>query len=96
MLNKTYKFLLLLNIFFFLTINSFSIEPSIFVQSTVNRASQALGDSISKEKKIKLLKEIAKETVDINGIGLYTLGKHRKSLSNNQKKNIEYFLKSIF
>ena len=100
MLNKTYKFLLLLNIFFFLTINSFSIEPSIFVQSTVNRASQALGDSISKEKKIKLLKEIAKETVDINGIGLYTLGKHRKSLSNNQKKKYrilfeKYFLKSF-
>jgi phospholipid transport system substrate-binding protein len=57
---------------------SYSIEPDIFVQSTVNRASQVLSDNITKIKKIEKLKDIAKETVDINGIGLYTLGLYRK------------------
>ena len=100
MLNKTYKFLLLLNIFFFLTINSFSIEPSIFVQSTVNRASKVLGENFSKDEKISKLKTIAKETVDIRGIGFYTLGSFRKTLNEKQKKEYEnlfeqYFLKSF-
>ena len=54
--------------------NALSIEPDIFVQSTVNRASSILASEISKSEKIEKLKLIAKETVDINGIGLYTLG----------------------
>ena len=78
----------------------FSIEPDVFVQSTVNRASQILSKDISKEEKINLLKTIAKETVDIEGIGSYSLGSARKNLSNNQKKiyfNLfeNYFLKSF-
>ena len=68
----------------------FSIEPEIFVQSTVNRASQVLSKDISKEDKINELKSIAKETVDIRGIGFYTLGSARKNLDNDQK--IKYFL----
>ena len=76
------------------------MEPDIFVQSTVNRASKLLGEDISKSEKIEKLKLIAKETVDINGIGFYTLGAKRKSLS-DEEKNIysnlfeEYFLKSF-
>ena len=61
------------------------MEPDIFVQSTVNRASKILTDNISKEKKIQELQNIAKETVDINGIGFYTLGSARKNLSSEQK-----------
>ena len=57
----------------------FSIEPEIFVQSTVNRASQVLSKDISKEDKINELKSIAKETVDIRGIGFYTIGSARKN-----------------
>ena len=72
--------------FFSITFNSFSIEPDIFVQSTVNRASKLLGEDISKDEKIKKLKVIAKETVDIKGIGFYTLGKKRKSLNEIDKK----------
>ena len=77
-----------------------SLEPEIFVQSTVNRASQVLSRNISKEDKINQLKTIAKETVDIKGIGFYSLGSIRKNLDNNQKqKYIElfesYFLKSF-
>ena len=78
----------------------FSIEPEIFVQSTVNRASQALSKDISKEDKINQLKSIAKETVDIKGIGFYSLGSARKNLNNNQKQKYfelfeNYFLKTF-
>ena len=94
------KLLIFLIIFFSLTSNSFSIEPDIFVQSTVNRASKLLGEDISKDEKIEKLKEIAKETVDIRGIGFYTLGKKRKSLNEQEKKRYTelfegYFLKSF-
>ena len=94
------KLLIFLIVFFSLTFNSFSIEPDIFVQSTVNRASKLLGENISKNEKIEKLKEIAKETVDIRGIGFYTLGKKRKSLNEQEKKRYAelfegYFLKSF-
>ena len=58
------ELLIFLIIFFSTTLNSFSIEPDIFVQSTVNRASKLLGEDISKNEKIEKLKLIAKETVD--------------------------------
>ena len=87
--------------FYFLILgNTHSIEPDVFVQSTVNRASKILSENLSKEEKINQLKLIAEETVDINGIGFYTLGSIRKNLNNNQKKKYselfrEYFLKSF-
>tara|TARA_B100000989_G_scaffold197561_1_gene149225 strand:+ start:208 stop:798 length:591 start_codon:yes stop_codon:yes gene_type:complete len=94
------KLIVFLVVFFSTTLNSFSIEPDIFVQSTVNRASKLLGEDISKDEKIKKLKLIAKETVDIRGIGFYTLGKKRNSINENEKKKYaelfeEYFLKSF-
>jgi phospholipid transport system substrate-binding protein len=77
-----------------------SIEADIFVQSTVNRASEALNNKFSKEEKIEKLKEIASETVDIKGIGFYTLGAYRKNISDDQIRQYEtlfkqYFLKSF-
>ena len=86
-----------------LTINFNSvqaIEPDVFVQSTVNRASQILSKNISKQEKIDQLEIIAKETVDIIGIGYYSLGSKRKELNENQKKKYSklfegYFLKSF-
>ena len=94
------KLLVFSIVFFSITFNSFSIEPDIFVQSTVNRASKLLGEDITKDQKIEKLKLIAKETVDIKGIGFYTLGKKRKSLNEQEKKRYaelfeEYFLKSF-
>ena len=79
---------------------SISVEPDEFVQSIVDKASKVLANNISKEQRIKKLKLIAMESVDIRGIGLYTLGSHRKNLSDNQKKEYndlfyEYFLKSF-
>ena len=97
---KFNKILLVIFIYFFSLNKSFSIEPDIFVQSTVNRASKILSENLSKEKKIDELKKIAIETVDIKGIGLYTLGPIRKNLSDDQKKRYselfeKYFLKSF-
>ena len=96
----------LLPLFIFVLINilninhSYSIEPDVFVQSTVNRASEVLSSKLSKKEKIDKLKEIASETVDIRGIGFYTLSTYRKSISDDQIKQYEilfkqYFLKSF-
>ena len=79
---------------------SISVEPDEFVQSIVDKASKVLANNLNKEQRIKKLKLIAMESVDIKGIGLYTLGSHRKNLSDNQKKEYndlfyEYFLKSF-
>ena len=76
--------------------NAYSIQPEVFVQSTVNRASEILSKNISKEEKIDGLKIIAKETVDIKGIGFYSLGSARKVLSDNQKKKYFYLFENYF
>ena len=77
-----------------------SIEPDIFVQSTVNRAAKTLSGNLSKNERIEKLKEIAKDTVDINGIGFYTLGAYRKTINDTQLEQYkilfeQYFLKSF-
>ena len=79
---------------------SFSIEPDVFIQSTVNRAADTLGGNFTRDERIEQLKQIAKDTVDITGIGYYSLGSHRKNLSKEQlstykKAFEEYFLKSF-
>jgi len=87
-------------IYFFSSTNVNAIEADVFVQSTVNRASTALSKEISKKAKIDELKIIAKETVDIEGIGFYTLGVYRKQMNENELKEYlklfeQYFLKSF-
>ena len=77
-----------------------SIEADVFIQSTVNRAAKTLGGNLTKEERVNKLKDIARDTVDINGIGFYSLGAHRKNLTKNQlnkykKVFAEYFLKSF-
>ena len=97
------KFKKIFIIVFLLHINNntaYSIEPDVFVQSTVNRASQVLSENISKEEKIDKLKIIAKETVDIKGVGYYSLGSARKNLDEQKIRKYsvlfeEYFLKSF-
>ena len=97
------KFLKIIIILVLFNLNNsqvYSIEPDVFVQSTVNRASQILSKNISKEEKMTQLEIIAKETVDIIGIGYYSLGPKRKELDKNQKKRYVklfegYFLKSF-
>ena len=97
---KTRKIILIVFIYFLTLGNSFSIEADVFVQSTVNRASKILSENLSKDQKINKLKIIAEETVDIKGIGFYTLGSIRKNLNDSQKDKYsklfrEYFLKSF-
>ena len=97
---KLRKFLLVLFFYSLIFSNSYSIEPYVFVQSTVNRASSILSKNISKEDKINELKIIAKETVDISAVGFYSLGSARKTLDENQKIRYSelfesYFLKSF-
>ncbi len=94
------KFFLILLLFSLNTTNVYSLEADVFIQSTVNRAAETLNSNYTKEQRIEKLKEIAKETVDIRGIGFYSLGTHRKNLSKdklNSYINIfeEYFLKSF-
>ena len=100
-INKMIKKLLSI-IFVSIIINNhcIALEADIFVQSTVNRASKLLSENITKEEKIEKLKLIAKDTVDIEGIGLYTLGLARKDLNDIEKEEYtkkfeEYFLKSF-
>ena len=97
---KIWKFLLLVSINFFFLSNSFAIEPYLFVQETVNSASEALNKRLSKEEKMEKLKIIAEKTVDIQGIGNYSLGTYRKTISDQKKDEYfdifeQYFLKSF-
>ena len=97
---KLKKFLLIVLFYLSNFINVYSIEPDVFVQSTVNRASHILSKNITKEEKINELKKVAKETVDIRGVGFYSLGSARKNLNDKQKKTYSelfeaYFLKSF-
>jgi len=99
-MKKISTFTIFLIIIFSSINNSYSIEADIFVQSTVNRAAKTLGGNLSKEERIEKLKDIARDTVDINGIGLYSLGSHKKNLTKDQIDKYQelfsqYFLKSF-
>ena len=97
---KSFFFFLLIFINFIYIKNSFAIDPYSFVQKTADKASEALNKRQSKEEKMEILKTIAKETVDIKGIGFYSLGKHRKNMSDQKKEEYleiftKYFLKTF-
>ena len=99
-MRKIFTFILF-SIIFLSNINySYSIEPDIFIQSTINRAASTLSSNLTNEERISELKQIAKDTVDIKGIGYYSLGSHRKTLDKDQLSIYnntfeEYFLKSF-
>ena len=99
-MKRLFIFTLFVVVFFTNFNRAYSISPDVFIQSTVNRASQILSKDLSKEEKINQLKIIAKETVDIRGVGFYSLGSIRKEISNDQKNTYlnlfeNYFLKSF-
>ena len=98
------KKIFFLILFFTISLTNFnfaySISPDIFIQSTVNRASELLSKNITKSEKMNQLEIIAKENVDIRGIGFYSLGSVRKNLDQKQKEKYsqlfeKYFLKSF-
>ena len=99
-IKKIRKSLIYIVFSFILSSNAFSISPKDFVQQTVDEAAVALGQNLSKELKIVKLKTIANKSVDIEGIGLYSIGKRRKELTDTQKEEYlqifkKYFLKSF-
>ncbi len=99
------KLFFLVSIFFLyfnLTIAvTYNSEPKIFVQELVDDAIKTLSDkSLSNEEKNDFIEKIAKENIDIKGLGLYTLGKIRKDLDEStlneyQELFEKYFLKSL-
>ena len=94
------KFSLIFFVLLLFSEKSFSVEPDKFIQSITDEASKVLVDNFSKDEKMEKLKSIALKSVDIKGIGQYTLGSHRKSLSDSQKEKYnelfkKYFLKSF-
>ena len=97
---KTLKFFLLVSISFCFLSNSFAIEPYLFIQETVDDASEALNKRLSNEEKMEKLKIIAEDTVDIRGMGYYSLGSYRKIITEKKKEEYfiifkQYFLKSF-
>ena len=91
-------FFILIN-FIFLS-NAWSTNASSFINSLTNQASEILSSKLSDEEKIIKLKIIGENSVDIDGVGLYTLGNYRKILTDDQKDQYkklfrEYFLKSF-
>ena len=80
---------------------SYSSNPKDFVNELVNEAIIKLADkNLNNEEKANFVEQVALDNVDINALGLYTLGELRKSAEKNDidnyKKSFEkYFLKSL-
>ncbi len=79
---------------------AYSSDPQKFIAEIVDEAKLVLNSNISKEEKAEKLSEIALKTVDIKGIGYYTLGSKRKELTKDELIKYEkifqkYFLKSF-
>jgi len=91
---------ILIFLYFSLINYSWSQSASEFISSVTDEASKVLSSKLTDEEKIVQLKKIGENSVDIDGVGLYTLGKYRKKLSDNQKNQYKelfrnYFLKSF-
>ena len=100
LVKKVIKTLLVSILSLFFTVNTFALEPKDFVQQTVDKAANALDQNLSEDLKLSKLKTIALNTVDIRGIGFYSLGKYRKNISDEKKEEYleiftKYFLKTF-
>ena len=87
-------------LFLSISSTSYSKDPLQFIKEVTGDASSILKNEISKEQKIEKLKNLAEESVDIKGVGLYSLGKYRKLISKKKLNEYEilfkkYFLKSF-
>ena len=97
---KILKLVLVIFISFILNSISLAKDPSDLINGIVNEASLVLKSSDPVESKIIKLNDIAERSVDISGIGMYALGKHKKTMSEDQKTKYKklfrsYFLKSF-
>ena len=91
--SKIICFLILLSLF---SNNLLAKEPGILINAIVDEASTILSSSDPVESKIIKLNNIAEKNVDIDGIGMYTLGKYRKILNEDQKIKYKKLFKSYF
>ena len=99
-IKKNFKVLIILIFSLFWTNNLKANTSSDFINKITTEASTILSSSEDDKLKISKLIKIGKESVDIDGLAFYTLGKHRKSLDDNQKSEFvkifnDYFLKSF-
>ena len=97
---KILKLVLVIFISFLISGISLAKDPSDLINGIVNEASLVLKSSDPVESKIIKLNDIAERSVDISGIGMYALGKHKKTMSEDQKTKYKklfrsYFLKSF-
>ena len=91
-------FKLSLVVFLSFLLNNLSIakNPSDLINDIVNEAASVLKSSDPVESKIIKLNDIAERSVDIDGIGMYALGKHKKTMSDEQKTKYKKLFKSYF
>ena len=75
---------------------TYAKNPSDLIKEIVDQASMILSSDDPVESKIIKLNDIAERSVDINGIGMYTLGKYRKSISEEDKSKYQKLFKSYF
>ncbi len=97
---KAIKFALIIIFSIFINNLSLAKESDQLIREIVDEAASVLSSSKSINLKIETLNDIAERSVDINGIGMYTLGKYRKIISDEQKTRYKklfklYFLKSF-
>ena len=93
---KILKLVLVIFISFLLNNISLAKDPSELINGIVNEASLVLKSSDPVESKIIKLNDIAERSVDISGIGMYALGKHKKSMTEDEKTKYKKLFKSYF
>ena len=93
---KSLKFILIIFLSFFISNISFAKNPSDLINEIVDDASKVLSSDDPVESKIIKLNDIAERSVDIDGIGMYTLGKYRKSISEEEISKYQKLFKSYF
>ena len=93
---KRLKLVLVISISFLLNSVSHAKDPSELINGIVNEAALILKSTDPVESKIIKLNDIAERSVDISGIGMYALGKHKKSMSEDEKTKYKKLFKSYF
>jgi len=93
---KSLKFISIIVLSFLISNISFAKNPSDLINEIVDEASKVLSSDDPVESKIIKLNDIAERSVDINGIGMYTLGKYRKSISEEEISKYQKLFKSYF
>ena len=93
---NSFRIIFIILISFTISKPTYAKNPSDLIKEIVDQASNVLSSDDPVESKIIKLNDIAERSVDINGIGMYTLGKYRKSISEEDKSKYQKLFKSYF